>query len=132
MLSLLGEATWNKSTQSWKYPAFETSSLKYTLKGDNTDIKHLLLQKSDGTFYLLIWQEVYVYDNRTGKDLVNADRTIDFQLDGATIAKANQYLLYNENNPSAKLTPPKTWQDVSSLPLSVPDHILVLEFTLKD
>ena len=132
MISLLEEATWNQKTQSWKYPNFQPNFLDYTLEGNNTDIRHLLLQKSDGTFYLLIWQEVYVYDSQTGKDLVNRDRTIDFKLDGATMEEANQYLLYNEHNPAAKLTPLKTWQNVSNLSLNVPDHILVLEFALKD
>ena len=132
LISLLGEATWNKSTQSWKYPAFETSSLEYTLEGDNSDLKHLLLQKSNGTFYLLLWQEVYVYDNKTGKDLVNRDRIIDLKLKGSTIEKANKYLLYNQSDPAAELVPLKTWTNVSSLSLRVPDHILVLEFMLKD
>ena len=130
LISLLGEATWNKSTQSWKYPDFKPDRLEYTLKGNTTDIKHLLLQKSDGSFYLLIWQEVYVYDNQTGKDLVNRDRTINFQLDEAIIEKANKYLLYNDD-PAAELAPLKTWNDVTNLSLNVPDHILVLEFTLK-
>ncbi|MGL5942904.1 MAG: hypothetical protein ACRC2S_21565 [Waterburya sp.] len=131
MISLLGEATWNNKTQSWKYPAFKPSSLKYTLEGDNTDIKHLLLQKSNGTFYLLIWQEVYVYDNLREKDLINPERKIEFKLDEATIEQAKKYLLYNESNPSAKLTPLQTWKNVSSLSLSIPDHILVLEFAVK-
>lgn len=132
MISLLGEATWDRQTQSWDYPAVETNSLKYTLKGDLTDIEHLLLQKSDGTFYLLIWQEVYVYDDRQGRDIVNPDRPIEFKLEEAVMEKANKYLLYNESNPSAELSPLKTWTDVSSLTLSVPDHILVLEFALQD
>ena len=132
MIALLEEATWNKSTQSWQYTDFEPSSLKYTLKGNNTDIKHLLLQKSNGTFYLLIWQEVYVYDHKIAKDLVNRDRTINFELDKATIKKANKYLLYNESNPAAKLASLKTWTNVTNLTLNVPDHILVLEFTLED
>ena len=132
MISLLEEATWNKSKQSWQYPNFKPSSLKYSLEGDNTDIQHLLLQKSDGTFYLLIWQEVFVYDNQIGEDLINDDRIIDLKLDGSTIEQANKYLLYNESDPAAKLAPLKTWTDVSSLSLSVPDHILVLEFSLKD
>ncbi len=132
MVSLLGEASWNQQTQAWQYPDFEPSSLKYTLEGDNTDIKHLLLQKSDGTFYLLLWQEVYVYDVEQDRDRVNPDRPIELKLDGEVIEKANKYLLYNEGNPSAELAPLKTWTDVSSLPLSVPDHILVLEFALKD
>ncbi|MEM8722307.1 MAG: hypothetical protein AAGE84_23945 [Cyanobacteria bacterium P01_G01_bin.39] len=132
MISLLKEANWNKNTQSWQYPDFEPSSLKFTFEGDDTDIKHLLLQKSDGTFYLLVWQEVYVYDDQTEQDLINRDRMIDFQLDGTTIEKANKYLLYNESNPAAELSPSKTWTDLSNISLSVPDHILVLEFTLKD
>ena len=132
MTSLLGEATWDRKTQSWQYPDFETSSLKYTLEGDNTDLKQLLLQKSDGTFYLLLWQEVYVYDGQQGKDIENPDHPIELKLDGEIIEKANKYLLYNETNPSAELAPLETWTDVSSLSLSVPDHILVLEFALKD
>ena len=118
--------------KSWQYPDFEPSSLKYTLEGDNTDIKHLLLQKSDGTFYLLIWQEVYVYDDRQDRDIVNPDRPIELKLEGEVIEKANKYLLYNETNPSAELAPLETWTDVTSLSLSVPDHILVLEFALKN
>jgi hypothetical protein len=132
MTSLLGEASWNQQTQAWQYPDFEPSSLKYTLEGDNTDIKHLLLQKSDGTFYLLLWQEVYAYDDQQGRDIVNPDRPIELKLDGEVIEKANKYLLYNESNPSAELAPLDTWTDVTSLSLSVPDHILVLEFSLKD
>ena len=132
MISLLGEAEWKRKTQSWQYPDFETSSLKYILEGDNTDLKHLLLQKSDGTFYLLLWQEVYAYDDRIGTDIVNPDRQLELKLDGAVIEKANKYLLYNETNPAVELAPLETWTDVSSLSLSVPDHILVLEFALKD
>lgn len=132
MISLLGEAEWNDQTQSWQYPDFDTSSLKYSLEGDNTNINHLLLQKSDGTFYLLLWQEVYVYDDRIGKDIVNPDRPIKLKVDQAVIEQANKYLLYNETNPDAELAPLETWADVSSLYLSVPDHILVLEFALQD
>jgi hypothetical protein len=132
MISLLGEASWNDQTQSWKHPAFKPNFLKYTLEGDNRNLKHLLLQKSNETFYLLLWQEVYVYDSQQGRDIVNPNRPIKLKLEGEIIEKANKYLLYNENNPDAELVPLKTWTDVSSLSLSVPDHILVLEFSLKD
>ena len=132
MISLLEEATWNKSTQSWKYPDFKPDRLEYTLEGNTTDVRHLLLQKSDGTFYLLIWQEVYAYDNKTGKDLVNRDRQIEFKLNGSTLEKANKYLLYNESNPATELLPLKTWTNISNLSLNIPDHILILEFTLKN
>lgn len=129
LISLLGEATWDRQTQSWNYPNVKTDSLKYTLKGDLKDLKHLLLQKSNGTFYLLIWQEVYSYDHRLKQDLINPDRIVKFQLDDAIIKKAKTYRVFNKTKPSATLSPLKTWNNVSNLFLSVPDHILVLEFT---
>ena len=132
LISLLGEANWDRQTQSWVYPTVETDSLKYTLKGDLSDLKHLLLQKSDKTFYLLIWQEVYAYDYELNRDLINPDRTIEFELNDATIEEAKTYLLFNETEPSAELSPLKTWTDVSNLSLSVPDQILVLEFMASD
>ena len=129
LISLLGEATWDRQTQAWDYPNVKTDSLKYTLQGDLKDLKHLLLQKSNGTFYLLIWQEVYSYDHRLNQDLINPDRIVEFQLDDAIIKKAKTYRVFNKTEPSATLSPLKTWNDVSNLSLYVPDHILVLEFT---
>jgi hypothetical protein len=102
--------------------------LKYTLHGDLRDLKHLLLQKSDRTFDLLIWQEVYVYDNQLHQNITNPDREIRLQLDDATIKSAKTYRLYNETEPSAKLSPLETWTNVSKLSLAVPDDILVVEF----
>lgn len=132
LISLLGEATWDRQQQAWHYPPDNTISLKYTLEGKLGDIKHLLLQKSDQTFYLLIWQEVYVYDNQLHQDVFNPERTIKFQLKDAVIQEANTYLLYNESDPSAELFPVKNWQNVFELSFAVPDHIIALEFKLKN
>ncbi len=38
--------------------AFTPSTLDYTLQGDTTNIRHVLLQKRDGRFALVLWQEV--------------------------------------------------------------------------
>ena len=131
LISLLGEATWNPENQSWDYPVFQPDFLKYSLTGNTKNLQHLLLQKSDRTFYLLLWQEVYVYDVRQSQDIINPELPIQLTFKNATIEKANQYLLYNSENPAQKLTASKLWQDVSSLSLAVPDHILVVEFSLK-
>lgn len=132
MISLLDEATWDEEAQSWQYPDFKTSHLQYTLEGDNTNIKHLLLQKSDGTFYLLLWQEVHIYDYQEDKNIFNPNRPLKLNFGGKVVDKANKYLLYNEDTPDAELKPLETWRDVSILSLSVPDHILVLEFDLRN
>lgn len=131
MISLLGEASWSSKTKSWKYPDFKAGSLDFTLKGNTTDIKHLLLQKSNGTFYLLLWQEVYVYSNWTGQDIVNADIPLTLQINDKDV-DAKTYLLYNEDNPSSKPIPTQKWMNVSQLSLSVPDHILVVELKIAN
>lgn len=125
-IALLEEARWNRSRQAWKYPKFKTDFLNFTLKGNTKKIEHLLLQKSDGTFYLLLWQEVYVYNNRTMKNIVNANIPLTLQINNKAV-DANTYLLYDKNNPAARLTPIQKWTNVSQLSLSIPDHILVVE-----
>ena len=37
---------------------FEPTALAYTLEGDTENVRQLLLQKRDGTYYLLLWLEV--------------------------------------------------------------------------
>ena len=128
LVDLLAEATWDPQSQSWQYPDYNPSLLKYTLQGDLRDIKHLLLQKSDKTFYLLIWQEVYAYDNQLHKDITNPDRPVAFKLDDTLIASAKAYYLYDEARSSTELSPFKTWSNISTLTLDVSDRILVLEF----
>ena len=127
LISLLGEASWDRKEQIWHYPTGETDFLKYTLHGNLQNLKHLLLQKSDKTFYLLIWQEVYAYDNQLYKNITHPDREIKLQLNDAIIKSAKTYRLYNAE-PSAKLSPLETWTNVSKLSLTVPDDILIVEF----
>lgn len=43
--------------------------LAYTLSGDTAGVRHLLLQKSDGTFVLFLWQEANVWDPQTRTDI---------------------------------------------------------------
>jgi hypothetical protein len=131
LIALLSEATWDRDRQVWNYPPNNTTFLKYTLTGDRHNLEHLLLQKSDGTFYLLIWQEIYVYDNQLNKNIINPERMIQFKLNNATIERAKTYLLDNPIEPSAVLSSQNTWNDLSTITLAVPDRILVLEFTAK-
>ena len=55
---------------------FLPGSLQYDLSGDLTDVRQVLLQKSNGTFYLLVWQEVSSYNRDTKTELFPADRPL--------------------------------------------------------
>lgn len=43
-------------------PAFQPGTLGYQVNGGSADLRQLLLQKRDGTFVLLLWRDVSVYD----------------------------------------------------------------------
>ncbi len=71
-------------------PPFEPGKLDFTLAGDTTDIRQLLLQKRDGRFYLLLWQEVSSYDVPTRKELAQAARLLTVKL-GQAMRRAVVY-----------------------------------------
>src|SRR3954467_13039837 len=48
-------------------PTFAPHSLSYSLAGSNTSVHHTLLEKSNGTFYLMVWQDLPVF-NRTANN----------------------------------------------------------------
>jgi len=52
-----------------KGPSFQVGGLDYKLSGGNPDLQHLLLQKRDGRFFLVLWVEEPCYDMNTKKAL---------------------------------------------------------------
>jgi len=66
----LKDATFNPASRVWESAEFTPASLDFTFTGDLKNISSTLLQKSDGRFYLCLWQEVSSYDI---KDSVEAD-----------------------------------------------------------
>lgn len=58
LLNLLVDNRWDATAKKWSAPAFRPGSLDYRLSGDVANIRQVLLQKRDGDFFLLLWQEV--------------------------------------------------------------------------
>ncbi len=50
-------------------PSFTPTGLDYTLSGNLTNVHQLLLEKRDGTFYLLLWVEQPSYDVNTKQEI---------------------------------------------------------------
>ena len=44
------------------------------------EIHHTLLQKRDGTFYLILWNEIVSYDNAAERDINVSEQTVTLKL----------------------------------------------------
>lgn len=94
--------------------------LGWSLSPVRDQVHHLLLQKADGVYDLVLWQEISSYDLQKHSDVVNSDAAATLQLS----LQAHNVVAYE---PAKQTTPIKTWTNVRSVPLAIPDHPLVLE-----
>ena len=101
---------------------FALKSLDYTLKGNTENINHTLLQKKDGRFYLILWQEVPSYDLKTKTNINVPYRNLKLVLN-TKISKAAIY------KPNMKNTAVKTHTNPEEISIGVPDYLLMVELT---
>lgn len=124
LITLLKEATFNPAKKIWETKPFTPGKLNYTLTGGTKDIHSTLLQKSDGRFYLCLWQEISSYDirNNVEKNIVNPDVPVTLEL-ATPMASAMAY------RPTSG-TEGKTLEITENIiSLSVPDEVLMIELT---
>ncbi len=124
LTTLLKDATFNSETRKWESPAFTPKALDYTLSGDTANVHSTLLQKSNGKFYLCLWQEVSSYDiaNDVEADINNPDVAVTLNLN-TPVAAAVSYL------PTSGTTPTPLTISNDQIQLSVPDEVLIVELT---
>ena len=96
-------------------------TLNYTMSAAST-VHHTLLAKTDGTMYLLLWNEVASWSLANAQDINNADQLVTLTLSDA-FAEARTYL------PGVSASPTATYLNPTTLNLSVPDQVLVLELS---
>jgi hypothetical protein len=97
-----------------------TQALKWRINSPDAHIHHLLLQKSNGTDDIVLWQEISSYDVRRHTDLDNpkVSTTLSFG------RKARIVTIYQ---PATQAGPLHIWKNVTSVPLQIPDQPLVVE-----
>lgn len=101
---------------------FVPGALGYSLSGDTQDVRQVLLQKRDGRFYLVLWQEVSGYDPDAKSVIPILDKEVTLTFD-RSIEQATTYL------PNISATPVEQHSEPGQLTLDVPDHPLVVEIT---
>ncbi len=77
LIAALSEKRWDTVSGKWvaRDPAPAANvpyALAFHIEGETAAIRHTLLQKTNGDFYLLLWQEVSSFDTVKAKDIDNA------------------------------------------------------------
>lgn len=98
-------------------------SASCVLSGMPESTRSLLLTRSDGHYFIALWNEVPFWDRATGKPL-NAP-PVSVQVDLG--AKASRVALYD---PTVSAGPLATHANLQRLAVEVPDHVVLLEVTL--
>ena len=107
--------------------AFMPGTLAYSLSGVTTGIQQMLFQKRNGRFYLAVWQGVLsstLTSSDDGiRDIEPARRALSLSL-GIKVVRAIVF------EPSFSSSPVRTYANaagIGSIPLTVPDHLQVIE-----
>lgn len=108
---------------------FEVQALDMNLNTSAQNVHHTLLQKSDGTYFLLIWNDVSVYhvaldDPLYGTDIINSDVPVEIVLPDLPVIDIQVY------RPSVSGQPISTIAVSNRFELSVPDEMLMVSFKL--
>ena len=101
---------------------FSPGVLSYTMTGATSDTHHTLLQKRDGRFYLVLWQEVSSFDLSNQQDISVPAQAVRVSLD-TTIRAATLYQPLQSTDPTTQYNNP------GSVVVNVSDAPVVLELT---
>ena len=127
LIAILSEKRWNPIKQEWdeidaKATAACPNALDFTLSGEVQNVRHTLLQKSNGDFYLLLWQEVPSFDLKTRTNILLPDA--DVRLDVRT--RLSSAAIYR---PGESVEPAQSGRPLQTLTLRVPDEVMIVRLT---
>lgn len=104
-------------------PAFPLHDFDTTLAGDLTDVQHVLLEKRDGTFYLIVWVEQSDYD-------VNQKRVLPVPAHPLTIQNRRHSRVVLRHMDAQGILHPSAPSTAEAQSFSAGDAITVVEFKL--
>jgi hypothetical protein len=101
-------------------PVFQPKPLEFSLGGDTNNVRHLLFQKRNGRFALVLWREVSSYDLKERRDLNPPPGTI-------TVSLEQNFREATLHQPGLGPQRSKTFPPGNDITLGVPDQVIVLE-----
>jgi uncharacterized protein YjdB len=100
--------------------SYSPGTLNYSLSGAPSTLRQSLFQKRDGRFYLVLWNNVSVYDYSAKHDVSNANVPVTL-----TFGAAHSVSIYQPYTQAGAISA----SNGTSIALSVPDHPLVVEIS---
>jgi hypothetical protein len=105
-------------------PVFSPGKLDYTITGADTTLSHTLLQKRDGSYWLILWSEQSSYDPALNLPTPVTAQNVTLKLNGPAIAK--QLVQFDSTGNAA--TTPVTGSG-STLSLTISDQLTIVQIT---
>ena len=124
LIQQLSEGRLNPDTGRWTTPDFAPGRLDYRLSGQLTNVHSLLLQRSSGAYYLVLWNEVNNWNVTTGAPIYPPPAQVELSL-AQPVRQLQTFLpLTRGATPTATFT-------TAPLRVEVPDHPVVVKIELK-
>jgi hypothetical protein len=101
-------------------PAFAPTAPRYSLSGNVTDLHRTVLQKRDGTWFVILWLNARSYD-------LDAKADLDVPAQAVTLTLAQRVRRATTYRPAGSSAPLAVAENVETLVLQVPDEPLVVE-----
>lgn len=99
---------------------FAPGELDYTVKADNKNLHSTLLQKSNGDFYLIMWQDAVSWNNNSKKDVAVTSKNVIVSLK----TSANQLEIYAPSKSASAIKVVSATQEIT---IPVPDYPIILK-----
>ena len=99
---------------------FTTTPLNYSVTGLPSTGNNMLMEKSNGSYDIVVWNEPQIWNKSTGTEITAPTVNVNVQL-GATYSDVEVF------DPLVGLTPIQTLTNVSSVKLGITDHPLIVE-----
>ena len=99
---------------------FTTTPLNYSVAGLPSTGNNMLMEKSNGAYEIVVWNEPKIWNESTGTEITAPTVNVDVQL-GGTYSKVEVF------DPLVGSTPVQTLAQVSSVQLGITDHPLIVE-----
>ncbi len=124
LIKALTESHWDAAVQTWiRAGSSPARALTFALEGAPETVHHTLLQRADGSFQLLLWNEVPSFDLKARRDLTPPAAKVHLVLKETAESIAILHL-----GPDA--APAQQFQSVKELDVQVPDEVIVLNIKL--
>ena len=124
MIKLLGEGRWDSGAKRWIAPSLKPRALAYSVSKLPNSVHSLLFQKSNGRFYLVLWNEVNNWDATTGKAVYSTPVPLTLRID-QPVKTVRTF------SPLTHGTAVTATFDSSIVQLNVPDHPVIVEINLQ-